>query len=81
MREITVLPPSFSNPLHSGTVIGMEMQLSSLSHLVSKLMVKTRTTINTRYHEVLHAQIMKLQYQMEQSSLSLQTEKCQGCIG
>ena len=69
-----------SIPMTSATAIGMEMQLGSLASLVSKLMVKARTTTNTRYYEVLHAQIVKLQYQMEQLSLSLQIEKARAVL-
>jgi hypothetical protein len=53
----------------------MEMQLGSLANLLSKLMVKARTTNNAMYYEVLNAQIVKLQYQMSQLSLSLEVEK------
>lgn len=53
----------------------MEMQLGSLANLLSKLMVKARTTNNTMYYEVLNAQIVKLQYQMSQLSLSSEVEK------
>lgn len=64
-----------SIPTTSATAIGMEMQLGSLANLVSKLMVKARATTNTMYYEVLNAQIVKLQYQMTQLSLSLEVEK------
>ena len=55
--------------------MGMEMQLGSLTNLVSRLMVKARTTNNIAYYEILNAQIVKLQYQMTQLSLSLEIEK------
>lgn len=64
----------------SGTAIGMEMQLGSLANLVSKLMVKARTTNNTAYYEILNAQIVKLQYQMTQLSLSLEIEKARAAM-
>jgi hypothetical protein len=69
-----------SIPTTSGTAIGMEMQLGSLANLVSKLMVKARTTTNTMYFEVLNAQIVKLQYQMTQLSLSLEVEKARASM-
>lgn len=58
----------------------MEMQLGSLANLVSKLMVKGRTTTNTMYYEVLNAQIVKLQYQIAQLSLSLEAEKARAVL-
>jgi len=69
-----------SIPTISATAIGMEMQLGSLANLVSKLMVKARTTTNTMYYEVLNAQIVKLQYQMAQLSLSLEAEKVRASL-
>lgn len=69
-----------SIPTTSATAIGMEMQLGSLANLVSKLMVKARTTNNTMYYEVLNAQIVKLQYQMTQMSLSLEIEKARAAM-
>lgn len=64
----------------SATAMGMEMQLGSLANLVSKLMVKARTTNNTAYYEILNAQIVKLQYQMTQMSLSLELEKARASM-
>lgn len=69
-----------SIPTTSVTAIGMEMQLGSLANLVSKLMVKARTTTNTAYYEILNAQIVKLQYQMTQLSLSLEAEKARATL-
>ena len=69
-----------SIPVPSATTIGMEMQLGSLANLVSKLMVKARTTTNTAYYEILNAQIVKLQYQMSQLSLSLEIEKARAAM-
>lgn len=69
-----------SIPVLSATAIGMEMQLGSLANLVSKLMVKARTTNNTAYYEILNAQIVKLQYQMTQLSLSLEIEKARASM-
>lgn len=69
-----------SIPTTSATAIGMEMQLGSLANLVSKLMVKARTTTNTMYYEVLNAQIIKLQYQMAQLSLNLEAEKARASL-
>lgn len=69
-----------SIPTTSGTAIGMEAQLGSLANLLSKLMVKARTTNNTTYYEVLNAQIVKLQYQMSQLSLSLEAEKARASL-
>jgi hypothetical protein len=69
-----------SIPTTSGTAIGMEMQLGSLANLLSKLMVKARTTNNTAYYEILNAQIVKLQYQMTQLSLSLEIEKARAAM-
>ena len=69
-----------SIPTISVTAIGMEMQLGSLANLVSKLMVKARTTTNTMYYEVLNAQIVKLQYQIAQLSLSLEAEKARAVL-
>lgn len=69
-----------SIPTTSATAIGMETQLGSLANLVSKLMVKARTTTNTAYYEILNAQIVKLQYQMAQLSLSLEAEKARALL-
>ena len=69
-----------SIPTTSATAIGMEMQLGSLANLVSTLMVKARTTTNTAYYEILNAQIVKLQYQMTQLSLSLEAEKARAVL-
>lgn len=69
-----------SIPIPSATAIGMEIQLGSLANLVSKLMVKARTTTNAAYYEILNAQIVKLQYQMTQLSLSLEIEKARAAM-
>ena len=69
-----------SIPTTPATAIGMEMQLGSLANLVSKLMVKARTTNNTAYYEILNAQIVRLQYQMTQLSLSLEIEKARAAM-
>ena len=58
----------------------MEAQLGSLANLLSKLMVKARTTTNSMYYEVLNAQIVKLQYQMTQLSLNLEAEKARAAV-
>ena len=62
-------------PINTGAVMGLEMQLGSLAHLVSKLMVRARTATSTAHYEILHAQIVKLQHQMAQLSLILEAEK------
>jgi len=38
-------------------------------------MIKARTTTNAAYYEILHAQIVKLQHQMEVLNYRMQTEK------
>ena len=51
------------------------MEIGNLADMVSKLMIKARTTTNAAYYEILHAQIVKLQHQMEVLNYRMQTEK------
>ena len=64
-----------NNPVSNATVFGLEMQIGSLASLVAKLMIRAQTTTNAAYYEILHAQIVKLQHQMEVLSFRMQTEK------
>lgn len=63
------------NSVSNATVFGMEMEIGNLADMVNKLMIKARTTRNAAYYEMLHAQIVKLQHQMEVLSYRMQTEK------
>lgn len=63
------------NPVSNATVFGMEMEIGNLADMVNKLMIKARTTRNAAYYEILHAQIVKLQHQMEVLNYRMQTEK------
>ena len=63
------------NPVSNATVFGIEMEIGNLADMVSKLMIKARTTTNAAYYEILHAQIVKLQHQMEVLNYRMQTEK------
>jgi hypothetical protein len=64
-----------NNPVSNATVFGLEMQIGNLASLVAKLMIRAQTTTNAAYYEILHAQIVKLQHQMEVLSFRMQTEK------
>ena len=63
------------NSVSNTTVFGMEMEIGNLVDMVNKLMIKARTTRNAAYYEILHAQIVKLQHQMEVLNYRMQTEK------
>ena len=63
------------NPVSNATVFSLEMQIGNLASLVAKLMIRAQTTTNAAYYEILHAQIVKLQHQMEVLSFRMQTEK------
>lgn len=66
------------NPISSAMVFGIEMQIGNLANMVSKLMIRAQTTTNAAYYEILHAQIVKLQHQMEVLNYRMQMEKARG---
>ncbi|MBC3881548.1 relaxase [Undibacterium sp. LX40W] len=63
------------NPVSNAMVFGIEMEIGNLANLVSKLMIRAQTTTNAAYYEILHAQIVKLQHQMEVLNYRMQMEK------
>lgn len=75
------IPSAAGTVINASGIAGMEMQLGSLAQLVSKLSVKARTTTNTTYYEILRVQIVSLQHQMVQLSLTLVAEKAKAIRG
>lgn len=75
------MPSAAGLSINTPGVAGMEMQLGSLAQLVSKLSVKARTTSNPAYYEILRVQIVNLQHQMAQLSLTLEAEKAKTIRG
>jgi hypothetical protein len=66
------------NPVSNAMVFGIEMEIGNLINLVSKLMIRAQTTTNAAYYEILHAQIVKLQHQMEVLNYRMQMENARG---